>query len=78
MSNKYTTGCYHLMLFDKHGTRADFRLRNSFVEARDEGEKLIKKPPYASYAVMRVLANSVDRAYPWSVKDETEIGTANS
>lgn len=70
MSNKYHTGSYHIHLFDKHGTRKKTLDADSYISALKKGEKKIKKPPYASYSITRVLANSVDRAYPWSVRPE--------
>lgn len=67
--NKYKTGKFHIHLFDRHGTRADTRMAESFIAAEQEGDELIKVPPYASYVITRVLKNTLDTAWPWDVKD---------
>lgn len=63
--NKYKTGCYHVALFDKHGTRQDTQVANSLMQAERLGRHMIQHPPHASYVVMRVLQNSKDNWYPW-------------
>lgn len=65
--NKYRTGQYHLHLFDKHGTKRETRVLSSYTAAKLEGVELIKEPPFASFAVTRVLHNSIDTAFPWDV-----------
>jgi hypothetical protein len=69
--NKYKTGVYHLHLFDKHGSRADMRISNSFTAAQQDGDELIKNPPYASYVITRVMKNTLDNAWPWDIKEDT-------
>jgi hypothetical protein len=64
--NKYQTGVYHLHLFDKHGSKQETRILHSLIAADKEGAVLIQKPPFASYAITRVLRNSIDEAYPWA------------
>lgn len=64
--NKYKTGVYHLHLFDKHGTKRETRLLESFTAADLEGAAAVKQPPFASYSITRVLRNSLDEAYPWA------------
>jgi len=66
---KYDTGHYLLLLFTKHGDKAQTIPHLDFMTAQAEGEAMIKNPPYASFVVLRVLLNSIDRAFPWEVKD---------
>lgn len=67
---KYTTGQYILILFTKHGDKAQTIDHTNLMKARAEGEEKIKNPPYASFVVLRVITNSIDTAYPWDVRPE--------
>ena len=68
--NKYQTGVYHVHLFDRHGTRQKTLLvRKGLTVAIRKGEKKTRKPPFASYAITRVLVNSVDNSEPWGPRD---------
>lgn len=68
--NKYETGSYHLHLFDRHGTKTKTMSHRSYIAASRAGEELTARPPYASYAVTRVIINSLDTAYPWHAPDD--------
>jgi len=70
MSNKYQTGDYLTLFFDVYGTQQDSVASCNFLEADANGRKGIKTPPYASYVVVRVMTNSLDRANPWSCSQE--------
>ncbi len=63
----YVRGEYHLHLFDRHLKKIKTIDHLAFMPARAEGEELILKPPYASYVVTRVITNSNDRQYPWTL-----------
>ena len=65
--NKYQTGSYHLHLFDKFGSLYETHYCENLTESKKIGEVAIASPPCASYAITRVLANSIDTAYPWDV-----------
>ena len=68
--NKYKTGVYRVHLFDKHGTKQKTLLvREGLTAAVRKAEKKTRTPPFASYAITRVLVNSIDNAEPWGPRD---------
>lgn len=70
--NAYETGIYRVELFDKHGSKQHTEFAPNFVLAVARGRKVTAKPPYASFAVTRVLYNSIDKADPWSCRDHEQ------
>ena len=68
--NKYETGSYLLILFDKHGSKLTEVKPESFSLAEKLGEEAIMHPPNASYVITRTLKNSVDTAWPWNTIPE--------
>lgn len=60
--SKYAEGNYLIVTFDKYGTRIETRLAElqGIIGAQKEAAKLLDDT-VASYAVMRVLTNSIDR-----------------
>lgn len=75
---KYRTGHYLLLLFTKHGDKAQTIPHDNFLMAQAEGEDKIKNPPYASFVIIRVLHNSVDTHYPWTVRPEDVLEIPNA
>jgi hypothetical protein len=59
---KYSEGSYLIVTFDKYGTKIETRLaeHQGLIGAQKEAEKLIGEE-VASYAIMRVLTNSIDQ-----------------
>lgn len=59
---KYSEGSYLIVTFDKYGTKIETRLAElqGLIGAQKEAEKLIGEE-VASYAIMRVLTNSIDQ-----------------
>lgn len=72
MNNKYRTGKYQVLLFDKHGTQNHSIKAENYISALAIGEMNIQAPPHASFVVIRTLFNSLDLANPWSCRDETK------
>lgn len=64
---KYSEGSYLIALFDKYGTKIETRIAEThgLIGAETEGEKLIGGV-VASYAILRVLSNSIDKGERWS------------
>jgi hypothetical protein len=70
MTNKYETGTYLVLLFDKHGTQIGTEKATNFISARELGREKTKEPPAASFVVTHTLFNSIDNSDPWSCKHE--------
>jgi len=72
MSNKYKTGSFQILLFDQYGTLNKTLIRDNLAEADNDGRESILYPPHASYVIMRVITNSLDRSYPWTRSVEVQ------
>lgn len=55
----YLPGQYHVLLFDRIGSRAGKRMAGSFTEAMAAGEQSRQARECHSYVVCRVLHNSL-------------------
>lgn len=84
--NKHNTGSYLIYLYDKYGTKQETLSAASLTEAQTLGDRGISQPPYASYTVVRVIINTLDKAYPWSIQNgqlqeidiETQVPSAET
>jgi hypothetical protein len=62
MTNKYSSGSYHIALFDRYGTKIDSVLvtQGGLLKAIEQGNERVSKGLCASFCVVRVLHNSLD------------------
>jgi hypothetical protein len=66
MTQKYATGNYTLIFFDRYGTKINTVIVNEdgLLKAQDAGHKAIADGLCASFVVSRVLYNSLDATDP--------------
>lgn len=68
MTAKYSTGNYALIFFDRYGTKLETRVldEGGLLTAQDEGHKAVADGVCASFVVIRMLFNSLDKYAQWS------------
>ena len=62
MTNKYRAGSYHIVLFDRYGTKIDTKLvgQGGLLKAIEQGNKSVSEGLCASFCIVRILHNSLD------------------
>lgn len=59
---KYQSGIYHLILFDRFGSRLRTETADSYLSAMREAKLWMNRQDAHSFAISRVLFNSSERA----------------
>jgi len=62
VTNKYQTGNFMIVLFDRYGTKIDTVLvtAGGLLKAQEQGRERVSDGLCASFCVVRVLHNSLD------------------
>jgi hypothetical protein len=65
--NKYKSGNYAVLLFDRYGTKLETRIldEGGLLTAQEEGHKAVAEGVCASFVVIRMLYNSLDKENRW-------------
>ena len=64
--NKYETGLYQALIFDKYGSKLDIMSAVNFTQAEQIGKDILEEDCRAtSYVIVHVLQNSLDVRRRW-------------
>lgn len=74
--SKYETGSYHVLLFDRYGSKQHTqRGFTGLLVADAYGQSRIQEEDMASYVVIRVLRNSLDHLGSYNVDEKDILST---
>lgn len=71
--SKYQSGIYHIALFDRMGSRIRTETADSYLSALREAKVWLGRSEAHSFAISRVLFNSLERAREkWEVQNHEQ------